>query len=323
MEIIQHYSDLIAKNIQKHKFIEEPTELYEPINYIISNGGKRLRPILTLMATKAFGGDIDKAIKPALSIEFFHNFTLIHDDIMDDAPLRRGKETVHTLYGINTGILSGDALMIKSYQFFEDLEHNLFKKCIQKFSETGIKICEGQQQDINFEKMENISYEDYLKMITYKTAVLSATALEIGAFIANASEKDSSAIYQFGINLGIAFQMIDDYLDVFGNQTDFGKRIAGDIYENKKTILYLFALKNANEEQKKELLKWYATREESTKKINTVISLFKETNADKEVLNLVENYHHLALKNLDQTNLSVEEKKPFITLSEYLLKRKI
>jgi len=268
MDFLNKYQQLIAENIEKYQFNGEPFELYEPMNYIIANGGKRLRPVLTLMAAELFGGDMDKALKPALAIEFFHNFTLIHDDIMDEAPLRRNKPTVHTLHGINIGILSGDALLIKSYQFFEDLEDSQFKKCIQLFSETGIKICEGQQMDVNFETNNKVSYDDYIQMITYKTAVLCASALKIGAIIAHAEESDAHAIYEFGRHLGIAFQMMDDYLDVFGSQEQFGKRQAGDIYENKKTILYLLALKNADEVARwsayqitKKILKFKPTRE--------------------------------------------------------------
>ena len=189
MEFLDRYQEIVAEAIQKYTFEEKPAELYAPMNYIISHGGKRLRPIMVLMASELFGGDIQKALKPALAIEFFHNFTLIHDDIMDEAPLRRNKPTIHTLHGINVGILSGDALLIKAYQFFEDLEPELFKKCLQIFSHTGAVLCEGQQMDVNFETMENVTYDDYIEMITNKTGVLSAASFKIGALIAGASEK--------------------------------------------------------------------------------------------------------------------------------------
>lgn len=323
MDFLKKYQDIISQNIKKYQFQESPSELYQPINYIIANGGKRFRPILTLIANDAFGGEIQNAIKPALAIEFFHNFTLIHDDIMDNAPLRRNQPTIHTLHGTNVGILSGDALLIKSYQFFEDLPPDLFKKCIQLFSETGIKICEGQQIDINFEKQEQVNFEDYIQMITYKTGVLSATALKIGALIANASEKNCEAIYQFGKHLGIAFQMMDDYLDIFANQTEFGKRLAGDIYENKKTILYLFAIKNANKEQKKELLNWYSQTEEIPEKIEKVIQIFLNTNADKNTIELIKKHNELAQEYLNQTSLNDKAKTIFLDLAHYLLKRTI
>ena len=323
MDFLNKYQRLIAENIEKYQFNGEPSQLYEPINYIIANGGKRLRPVLTLMAAELFGGDMDKALKPALAIEFFHNFTLIHDDIMDEAPLRRNKPTVHTLHGINIGILSGDALLIKSYQFFEDLEDSLFKKCIQLFSETGIKICEGQQMDVNFETNSKVSYDDYIQMITYKTAVLCASALKIGAIIAHAEESDAHAIYEFGRHLGIAFQMMDDYLDVFGSQEQFGKRQAGDIYENKKTILYLLALENADEEQKKSLLHWYSLNTDEAEKAQAVEEIFRSTGADKKTLELIQKHNDLAQNYLNKIKLPEEKKHPLTALAAYLLERKV
>ena len=323
MDFLNKYQRLIAENIEKYQFNGEPSQLYEPMNYIIAKGGKRLRPVLTLMAAELFGGDMDKALKPALAIEFFHNFTLIHDDIMDEAPLRRNKPTVHTLHGINIGILSGDALLIKSYQFFEDLEDIQFKKCIQLFSETGIKICEGQQMDVNFETNNKVSYDDYIQMITYKTAVLCASALKIGAIIAHAEESDAHAIYEFGRHLGIAFQMMDDYLDVFGSQEQFGKRQAGDIYENKKTILYLLALENADEEQKKSLLHWYSLNTDETEKAQAVEEIFRSTGADKKTLELIQKHNDLAQNYLNKIKLPEEKKHPLTALAAYLLERKV
>ena len=323
MDFLNKYQRLIAESIEKYQFNGEPFELYEPMNYIIANGGKRLRPVLTLMAAELFGGDMDKALKPALAIEFFHNFTLIHDDIMDEAPLRRNKPTVHALHGINIGILSGDALLIKSYQFFEDLEDSLFKNCIQLFSETGIKICEGQQMDVNFETNNKVSYDDYIQMITYKTAVLCASALKIGAIIAHAEESDAHAIYEFGRHLGIAFQMMDDYLDVFGSQEQFGKRQAGDIYENKKTILYLLALENADEEQKKSLLHWYSLNTDETEKAQAVEEIFRSTGADKKTLELIQKHNDLAQNYLNKIKLPKEKKYPLTALAAYLLERKV
>ena len=323
MDFLNKYQRLIAENIEKYQFNGEPSQLYEPMNYIIANGGKRLRPVLTLMAAELFGGDMDKALKPALAIEFFHNFTLIHDDIMDEAPLRRNKPTVHTLHGINIGILSGDALLIKSYQFFEDLEDIQFKKCIQLFSETGIKICEGQQMDVNFETNNKVSYDDYIQMITYKTAVLCASALKIGAIIAHAEESDAHAIYEFGRHLGIAFQMMDDYLDVFSSQEQFGKRQAGDIYENKKTILYLLALENADEEQKKSLLHWYSLNTDDTEKAQAVEEIFRSTGADKKTLELIQKHNDLAQNYLNKIKLPEEKKHPLTALAAYLLERKV
>ncbi|WOC50733.1 Geranylgeranyl pyrophosphate synthase [Bergeyella porcorum] len=321
MNFLDQYQDIVAKAIEQYKFTNTPTELYEPMNYIISHGGKRLRPIMVLMANELFGGNVEKALKPALAIEFFHNFTLIHDDIMDEAPLRRNKPTIHTIYGINIGILSGDALLIKAYQFFEDLEPELFKKCISIFSETGAVLCEGQQMDVNFETDNNVTYDDYLKMITYKTGVLSAASFKIGALIAGATDAEAEALYNFGKHIGIAFQIMDDYLDVFGDMSQFGKRQAGDIYENKKTILYLTAMESATEEEKKELLYWYSKKTENIDKVHGVLKIFRRAKVDEQVLRLIQKHNEIGQEYLNSIGLSEEKKRPFIELANYLLKR--
>ncbi|MDR2206977.1 MAG: polyprenyl synthetase family protein [Flavobacteriaceae bacterium] len=321
MEFLDKYQKIIAETIEKYKFKDMPEELYEPMNYIISNGGKRLRPIMVLMGCELFGGDISKAMKPAIAIEYFHNFTLIHDDIMDDAPTRRNKPTIHTLHGINAGILSGDGLLLKAYQFFEDLEPELFKTCIRIFTNTGLRLCEGQQYDINFETQRRVTYEDYLQMITYKTGVLSAAAFEIGAAIANAAFQDAENLSNFGKHLGIAFQIMDDYLDVFGNAEQFGKKHAGDIFENKKTILYLLAWENATENEQKELDDLYSQKTDNVEKIYRVEELFRRRKADEKTLQLVQKHNEIARNYLDKINVSDEKKKPFIELADYLLKR--
>lgn len=321
MEFLDQYQEIIAKAIQKNTFTEKPSELYEPMNYIISHGGKRLRPIMVLMGTELFGGDIEKALKPSLAIEFFHNFTLIHDDIMDEAPLRRNKPTIHTLHGINVGILSGDALLIKAYQFFEDLEPELFKECLKIFSKTGAVLCEGQQMDVNFETMEKVTYDDYIEMITNKTGVLSAASFKIGALIAGAKEEEAELLYNFGKHIGIAFQIMDDYLDVFGNVAQFGKKHAGDIFENKKTILYLLAMKHANETERKELEFWYSKKTENVDKIYGVEKIFRKTKVDEKVLRLIQKHNEIGHDYLKQINQPDEKKKPFIELANYLLRR--
>ena len=321
MEFLDQYQEEVAKAIKQYEFKNQPSELYNPMNYIIGHGGKRLRPIMVLMGNELFGGDMQKAMKPALAIEFFHNFTLIHDDIMDEAPLRRNQPTIHTLHGINIGILSGDALLIKAYQFFEDLEPELFKKCITIFSETGAVLCEGQQLDVNFETDNSVTYDDYIQMITNKTGVLSAASFKIGALIAGASEQDADALYNFGKHIGIAFQIMDDYLDVFGNMEQFGKRQAGDIYENKKTVLYLLAMQQATESEKKEMEYWYSKKTENVDKVHGVISIFRRTKVDEEVLRLIQKHNEIGQNYLNSINLPAEKKKPFIELANYLLKR--
>lgn len=321
MEFLDQYQEIVAKAIEKYQFKDKPTELYEPMNYIIGHGGKRLRPIMVLMGCELFGGDIQKAIKPALAIEFFHNFTLIHDDIMDEAPLRRNVPTIHTVYGLNTGILSGDGLLLKAYKYFEDLEPELFKACIRVFTHTGLLLCEGQQYDINFETQENVTYNDYIRMITYKTGVLSASSFEIGALIAKASFSEAKAIFNFGKHIGIAFQIMDDYLDVFGNQEQFGKKHAGDIYENKKTVLYLLAKEHATAEELKELEFWYSKKSDNIDKIYGVEKIFRRTKVDEKTLRLVQKHNEIAQSYLQKINVPDEKKKPFIELANYLLRR--
>lgn len=321
MEFLEDYQKIVSKAIDQHIFTSQPSELYEPMNYIISHGGKRLRPMMVMMACDLFGGDLEKAIKPALAIEYFHNFTLIHDDIMDEAPLRRNKPTIHTLHGINVGILSGDALLFKALEFFGDLDPELYKKCMAIFIHTGLVLCEGQQYDVNFENRNDVSNEDYIKMITYKTGSLSAASFQIGALIAGASQADSEAIYNFGKHVGIAFQIMDDYLDVYGDQESFGKKHAGDIYENKKTILYLLALEYANDEERKELNYWYSKKTDNVDKVYSVEKIFRRTKVEEKVLRLVQHHNEIAQNFLNKINLPDDKKKPFIELANYLLKR--
>lgn len=321
MEFLDRYQEIVSQAVNKYLFKDKPTELYEPMNYIISHGGKRLRPMMVLMASDMFDGDLKKAIKPALAIEYFHNFSLIHDDIMDDAPLRRNVPTIHTIHGINTAILSGDGLLLKAYKFFEDLEPELFKACIRVFTHTGLLLCEGQQYDINFETQQEVTYEDYIRMITYKTGVLSASSFEIGALIAGASFPDAKAIFNFGKHIGIAFQIMDDYLDVFGSQEQFGKKHAGDIFENKKTILYLIAKENATEEERAELEYWYSKKTDNIDKVYSVEKIFRRTEVQEKVLRLIQKHNEMGQSYLKKINVSEEKKKPFIELANYLLRR--
>ncbi|MBF6609734.1 MAG: polyprenyl synthetase family protein [Chryseobacterium sp.] len=321
MEFLQQYQEIVEQGIEKYMFKDKPKELYEPMNYIINHRGKRLRPIMVLMACDLFGGDINKALKPSLAIEYFHNFTLIHDDIMDEAPLRRNVPTIHTVYGLNTGILSGDGLLLKAYKFFEDLEPQLYKACVRVFTHTGLLLCEGQQYDINFETQDNVTFEEYIRMITYKTGVLSASSFEIGALIAGAPFRDAKNIFNFGKHIGIAFQIMDDYLDVFGDQKNFGKQHAGDIVENKKTVLYLLAREHGTEEERKELDFWYSKKTDNIDKVYGVEKIFRRTKVDEKTLRLVEKHNEIAHDYLLKIDIAEEKKKPFIELANYLLRR--
>lgn len=299
MNNFSEYKSTVADYINQINFKKEPKELYEPIGYIANLGGKRLRPLLTLFAAEVFGAKPADAIYAAVAIELFHNFSLIHDDIMDEAPLRRGKKTVHEKWNLNTGILSGDAMLILAYQYFEHYEPFIFKDLAKLFSKTALEVCEGQQLDINFETRNNVSIPEYIKMIEYKTAVLVGAALEMGAIVANSSDGNKRAIYNFGRDLGIAFQLQDDYLDAFGETATFGKQIGGDILENKKTYLYLKSLENASNDDKTELLNWFSSKEGGQEKIEAVKALFEKTNATKDTQALIEEYTQKALLQLE------------------------
>lgn len=323
MKIITQYQEILQSAIQNNHFQElEPRELYEPCDYILNIGGKRLRPVMCLLGNWLFDGDDELAIKPALAIEYFHNFTLMHDDIMDEAPLRRGQQTVHLKYDLNTGILSGDALLIHAYQMLEDLPPHLFKPITQLFSKTAVEVCEGQQLDVNFEQRTEVSFDEYIKMIGLKTGVLVATALKIGALIGNADENSAQKLYDFGLNLGLAFQLKDDYLDVFG-EADFGKVHAGDIFENKKTVLYIKALELMQGDDLNELKQWYSIETETQEKIHSVVNLFKKWKIDEITMKLIESYTQKALVSLDSISAPEDKKELLKELAINLIDRKI
>ena len=322
MLLIKFYADLINKRLKELSFSKTPKSLYNPIKYILDIGGKRIRPYLVLMSTNTFGRDPKLSLNAALSVECFHNFTLMHDDIMDSASLRRGSETVHLKWDVNQSILSGDALLIYSYKLLEDYNPIIFKKLNTVLNTTALKVCEGQQFDIDFEKNPNVTFDDYINMIKLKTAVLVGASLQMGAIIAEANENDLVKIYDFGVNLGIAFQLQDDYLDTFGEQSLVGKSIGGDIIENKKTALFHLCLANANNEQTKILKSLYVAKN-SNDKVFKVTQIFKDTKADIDNLKLVEHFTSLALNSLDDLSISKEKKEELIDFSNSLLNRKL
>jgi|TARA_B110000467_G_scaffold5850_1_gene5242 geranylgeranyl diphosphate synthase type II len=320
--LIKLYADLINESLKKLSFSKTPESLYDPIKYILEIGGKRIRPYLVLMSTSVFGADPKLSLNAALSVECFHNFTLMHDDIMDSAPLRRGNETVHLKWDINQSILSGDALLIYSYKLLEDYNPIVFKKLNTVLNTTALQVCEGQQFDIDFEKNPEVTFENYINMIKLKTAVLVGASLQMGAIIAEANENDLQKIYDFGVNLGIAFQLQDDYLDTFGEESLVGKSIGGDILENKKTVLFHLCLLNANKDQSKSLKTLYSQKN-SIDKVAKVTQIFKTTKADIDNLKLVENYTNLALNSLNHLSISNEKKDELIEFSNSLLDRKL
>jgi geranylgeranyl diphosphate synthase type II len=324
MQSVEQYrSDFLAHMEHKVK-IKEPVNLYSPISYILNLGGKRLRPVLTLMTTDIFGGDYKMALDASLAIEVFHNFSLVHDDIMDEAPLRRGKQTLHKKWDLNTGILSGDAMLIYSYQLLESYPAATFKKLLQVFSQTALEVCEGQQYDVDFENRDDVTIPEYLIMIQNKTAVLVAAAMKMGAIIAEESDEVQDLIYDFGKNLGIAFQLQDDYLDAFGNPESFGKQVGGDIIENKKTYLYLKALKIGTPNQVQELEHLYSIKPtDVTDKITTIKELFLETGAVALTLKEIEGYTAKAFSTLELLSLEPTKKEILRQFGTALMKREV
>ena len=321
MNIVDTYKEDFLAYLNSAIQVKEPKNLYEPIYYILQIGGKRLRPILTLITCDILNGNIKKAYDAALAVEVFHNFTLIHDDIMDSAPIRRGKETVHIKWDINTGILSGDAMMILAYQCFENYEPFNYKKLLKLFNQTALEVCEGQQLDVDFEIRNDVTIAEYVKMITYKTSVLVAAAMKMGAIIAEVNDEEADKIYDFGLNLGIAFQLQDDYLDTFGDAATFGKQIGGDIIENKKTFLYLKAIETSNEKDKKSLLDFYKTKITNPNKVSEVTALFKKNNIDKLTVQEIEFYTNKAFEILETLSISKEKKEILRNFGKSLMKR--
>lgn len=324
MQNIQSYYEAFVNHLNTFVKPKDPETLYEPINYILQLGGKRLRPILTLMTAEIFDCDYEKALDAALSVEVFHNFSLVHDDIMDDAPLRRGKETVHEKWDINTGILSGDAMLIMAYQLFENYEPNVFQDLAKLFSKTALEVCEGQQYDVDFETRDDVTIPEYLKMIEYKTAVLVGAAMKMGAIVAEASPECRNSIYDFGKYLGVAFQLQDDYLDAFGDPKTFGKQVGGDIIENKKTYLYLKALEFSNEDDRLQLEHLYGVNpSDPSEKIETVKHLFMSSGSAEATKIEIENYTKKAFSVLESIKISEENKVALRAFGNDLMNRSV
>ena len=312
--MIDFYRKSFIEYLGSQNLTKSKSNLYEPINYLLNLEGKRFRPILTLISADCFGGELNNSLPAALSVELFHNFTLMHDDIMDSAPLRRGKVTVHEKWNINAAILSGDAMLIKSYeslQYYENKLHILLFKLLNK---TALEVCEGQQLDINFQTNENVTLEDYIKMIKLKTAVLIACSLKMGAITAGASKKDSKLIYDFGIIIGLAFQIKDDFLDVYGDVKSFGKKIGGDILENKKTILFHNAYSKTSTQNKALLKKYFSDSYDgnNNNKINDVKRIYDDSGAKLETKVLIKEYLEQAKKKINEISIVNGKKKILI-----------
>ena len=324
MHSIYQYQEFISDYLLTQYETKEPRNLYEPIHYIMKLGGKRMRPVLTLMSAEVFDADYKLALPAALAVEVFHNFSLVHDDIMDDAPLRRGNETVHEKWNTNTAILSGDAMLILAYQYFEKYNTDVFRDLAKLFSKTALEVCEGQQWDVDFETRDDVAIPEYLKMIEYKTAVLVAAAMKMGAIVSETSQQNAELIYDFGLNLGLAFQLQDDYFDCFGNPETFGKQVGGDIIENKKTYLYLKAIEYGSSSEKAELLKLFSVHlEDNSDKIESVKSIFNSTGASKATQQAIQDFTLKAFDTLQNISIDNEKKDILRSFGENLMGRKV
>lgn len=314
-QLVEQFEQRLSQSLP---FPELPGTLYDPCRYFLQIGGKRVRPVLCLMANELFGEINEDAWHGAIGIELFHNFTLIHDDIMDKAPLRRGKTTVHEKYGLTAGILCGDVMSIYAYDQLAHIEQNL-SLILHLFNKTSIEVCEGQQLDMDFESRNDVSIDEYIHMITLKTSVLLACSLKMGALLGGTTEGNANKLYTFGKNLGIAFQLQDDYLDAFGDTTKLGKQNGGDIKSNKKTYLLLKARETANAEQLKQIDEWLVN--DGNDKVPAMLELFKATGADKACREAVELYSNRAFDCLEEAAVLRKRKQPLHELATYLLQR--
>ena len=321
MHSINQLQALINLAIADLKYPASPKELYEPISYLMDLGGKRMRPVSLLMACSLFDDDISRAIKPALAIEVFHNFTLMHDDIMDNAPLRRGKPTVQQKWNNSVAILSGDVMLVEAYKLIMEVDAGILPDVLRIFNETAVGVCEGQQIDMNFEGLDHVTETDYLNMIRLKTAVLLGAALKIGSLVGGASLADAELLYKFGVNMGIAFQLQDDILDVYGNPEKFGKQVGGDIIANKKTYLLIKAVELADHAAASDLNKWLASSNDPLQKVQVVTEIYDQLNVRQLAENEMEKYAKNALSNLDQVCVADEKKDTLRNFAESLLVR--
>lgn len=319
MQSFEDLSLLFKEQFEVAHFPKEPATLYDPNNYFLTIGGKRVRPVMCLMGNELFGEIIPDAYHVATAIELFHNFTLIHDDIMDKAPLRRGMQTVHEKYDASTALLAGDVMLVRAYDYLNKIKTAYIHQVLHLFNKTAKEVCEGQQLDMDFEKQQEVSMEQYLKMIELKTSVSLAASLQSGAILGGAGEGNQRHLYAFGRNLGIAFQVQDDYLDAFGDPEKFGKKIGGDIIANKKTFLMIHALEVAPEKRKKELLQ--LMKENPADKVKSVLDIFTHSGVDKWAVDLKERYTSVAFQHLEDIAVMDKRKEPLRKLAAFLVQR--
>jgi geranylgeranyl diphosphate synthase type II len=321
MSKIEEYSQLIEEQLQMLEGMKRPEGLYEPVRYVLSMGGKRLRPSLCLASATLFG-DYSSALMPAVGLEVFHNFTLVHDDIMDQSVMRRNQPTVHEKWNDNTAILSGDVMLIKAYELITKCPMGVLPQVLEVFNKTAVEVCEGQQFDMDFQQTTDVTEEGYLDMIRLKTAVLLGGSMKIGGIIGGGSLRDCSLLYKFGQNIGMAFQLQDDWLDVYGDTESFGKTIGNDILTNKKTFLLITALNRLENDSKKELLDWIERKEyHRDEKISAVTRLFNEVNVSEVVTKKRDEFFFRSLENLEKVNGDKELKKELGSFAHNLMAR--
>lgn len=323
MEFLDSYKTVFLDYLSANKFARHPFNLYEPVDYIMALGGKRIRPLLLLMSADLIGNNAKDALPASMAVEVFHNFTLLHDDIMDEAPLRRGAATVHEKYNTNTAILSGDVMMIYAYKYLENYPGEILPQLLKIFNKMAVEVCDGQQMDIDFESREDVTIEEYFEMITLKTSVLLGASLQMGAIIGGLDEQSANHLYHFGKNVGIAFQMQDDILDTFG-EPKVGKQPGGDIIQNKKTYLYLKTLQLVGEEERSELLKLYSSKpENSDKKVNRVREIMNGAHVLTYSNEVKNEYKNLAFSHLDAVQIDEDKKEQFRSFGKFLLDRNV
>lgn len=322
MKVITRYKHLIDQEIRKQKFGKEPFSLYEPIRYLMGLGGKRMRPLLVMLAYSLFKKDVNSIVKYAVAVEAFHNFTLMHDDIMDNAPLRRGNATIHEKWNVNTAILSGDVMLVRVYDMFLPLKPDTLKKVLAAFNRCATEVCEGQQRDMEFETTDSVTEEQYLGMVRQKTAELLGFSLELGGLLAKASPADCKALREFGINIGIGFQLMDDLLDAYADPKKFGKQVGGDIVANKKTYLLITALKNASVYQRNVLNDWLEIKKfNKTKKVEAIKSLYNQLNVPALTEKKINQYFTKGFKSLERVDGNYTSKVSLKGFAEELIAR--
>ena len=316
------YVTLINQEVEKLDMGKSPAELYDPIRYVLALGGKRMRPLLTLMAYQMYQNHPENIIKAALVVEFFHNFTLMHDDIMDQAPLRRGHPTVHEKWNHNIALLSGDVMLVQAYKMLESVPSDKVGRVMAGFNHCAIEVCEGQQHDMNFEQREDVSEKEYLNMIRQKTAVLLGYSLELGAILGGADEQSCEALRNFGINIGTGFQLKDDLLDVYADQEKFGKQVGGDIIVNKKTFLLIKAMEKARDETKEQLRYWLHLKEfDKQEKVQAVTEIYDRLHIKALTEQKMNEFFEAGFAALAQLNVAPDKKEPLKTFAELLINR--